>query len=133
MSDSTKKGHVYWGNPGHMPSRYGFVRRKDYRKALKKLGCEPHPTPNSDACVELFCVNNTDVCLFSIDEDLVDSSSDVAVIGMVTHEAVHIFQFMCADVGEKDPSPEFEAYTIQAITQHLLWAMEEAGVFVLGA
>lgn len=39
---------------------------------------------------------------------------------LLVHEAVHIFQEICDTWGEKKPSPEFEAYSIQRITLNLL-------------
>ena len=36
------------------------------------------------------------------------------------HEAVHIFQRWCDDRGEHTPSHEFQAYSIQWISQELM-------------
>ena len=44
------------------------------------------------------------------------------VIGLLFHEAVHIFQNICAKIGEDAPSKEFEAYMIQTIGQRLIEA-----------
>lgn len=41
---------------------------------------------------------------------------------MLVHEAVHIFQSVCEYIGESGPSAEFEAYSIQAISQELMYA-----------
>ena len=41
---------------------------------------------------------------------------------MLCHEAVHVFQWNCAKIGEHDPSAEFEAYSIQAIAHNLMVA-----------
>lgn len=42
------------------------------------------------------------------------------VYGMLAHEAVHIFQEHCRDIGEHVPSDEFQAYSIQLIAQRLM-------------
>lgn len=42
-----------------------------------------------------------------------------AVMGLLVHEAVHAFQNWCYRRGEKCPSSEFEAYSVQAIAQRL--------------
>ncbi len=42
--------------------------------------------------------------------------------GLIVHEAVHIWQFVCKELGERNPGPEFEAYSIQAISQNLISA-----------
>lgn len=44
------------------------------------------------------------------------------VLGLLVHEAVHIWQLMCRSMGETEPSAEFEAYSIQWISQELMWA-----------
>lgn len=40
-------------------------------------------------------------------------------VDRLAHEAVHIFQFHCAAIGESNPSPEFQAYAIQSIFSNL--------------
>lgn len=44
----------------------------------------------------------------------------IQVYGLLLHEAVHVWQFVKRRMGERDPSVEFEAYSIQAIAQDLL-------------
>lgn len=41
------------------------------------------------------------------------------VYARLVHEAVHIWQFFCAFICEHNPSREFEAYSIQAISLQL--------------
>jgi hypothetical protein len=41
---------------------------------------------------------------------------------MLVHEAVHVWQFHCENIGEREPSIEFEAYSIQAVSQFLMEA-----------
>jgi hypothetical protein len=40
--------------------------------------------------------------------------------GLLIHEAVHVWQEIKADLNEQNPSPEFEAYSIQMIAQRLI-------------
>ena len=41
-------------------------------------------------------------------------------IALLANEAVHVAQGYFEDIGESDPSDEFEAYVVQGITQHLV-------------
>lgn len=43
------------------------------------------------------------------------------VASLICHEAVHVWQAIRETLGEKNPSSEFEAYSIQNITQTLLY------------
>lgn len=53
------------------------------------------------------------------------SHEPVEVAGLLVHEAVHVFQEHCRDIGERAPSAEFEAYSIQWISQQLMWSYVE--------
>lgn len=41
-------------------------------------------------------------------------------VALLVHEAVHIWQQVRECIGEHSPSKEFEAYSVQSITQELL-------------
>ena len=42
------------------------------------------------------------------------------IVGLLAHEAVHIWQEIKKSIGEKEPSSEFEAYSVQWLTQCLV-------------
>ncbi|OTU47248.1 hypothetical protein CAT37_01690 [Acinetobacter pittii] len=52
----------------------------------------------------------------------------IEVYGLLLHEAVHVWQKVRKLMGEKEPSSEFEAYSIQAIAQDLFKMYEESEV-----
>lgn len=45
----------------------------------------------------------------------------IVVAGLLVHEAVHIWQRIRESIGEDSPSSEFEAYSVQWISQQLMW------------
>lgn len=48
--------------------------------------------------------------------------SAVDLIGLLAHEATHVWQWFCEHIGEDEPSKEFEAYAIEVLTKRLLIA-----------
>lgn len=42
------------------------------------------------------------------------------MVGLIVHEAVHVFQYILQALGEKEPSSEMEAYGIQAVFLNLM-------------
>lgn len=52
-------------------------------------------------------------------------TSALQIAGLLVHESVHIWQHWREHIGEKNPSYEFEAYSIQAISQTLMTAYAE--------
>jgi hypothetical protein len=49
----------------------------------------------------------------------------IQIYALLTHEAVHIWQYIKKDMGETNPSKEFEAYSIQMISQNLIEEYEK--------
>jgi len=52
----------------------------------------------------------------------------IEVYGLLLHEAVHVWQKIRKLMGEREPSVEFEAYSIQAIAQDLFEMFEASEV-----
>ncbi|MFZ5669116.1 MAG: hypothetical protein ACOY4K_06455 [Pseudomonadota bacterium] len=47
------------------------------------------------------------------------------LIGLIVHEATHVWQFVRHHMNEASPSKEFEAYAMQAIAQSLIEAVND--------
>jgi len=55
------------------------------------------------------------VCLFDHSKELLQ------IYALLVHEAVHIYQEIRKIMGENEPGHEFEAYTVQRISQNLFY------------
>lgn len=103
------------------------LSQKEYFQVLRKIGIDPttstawvpedragsaHHWYTDDSQVTIVCVN-TEQSGFKEDP--------ICLAGIMVHEAVHIWQEFCESIGEKNPSREFEAYSIQWISQQLMW------------
>lgn len=44
----------------------------------------------------------------------------IEVAGLLIHEAVHVWQEYCENIGERSPGREQEAYAVQCIAQELM-------------
>ena len=97
-----------------------------FRKALKHLNIPKKDRPefvanwHSDATAHYFENQGRRskavvVCLRNFEDKSLEQQ-----IGLIAHEAVHIWQQTRNDYGETNPSPEFEAYSIQSLAQTLM-------------
>lgn len=99
---------------------------KDYHAVMDYLKVPPHqrePWVNKRADATTHLVENQDhglaavVCVGDVSR-----RSPVGVAALLVHEAVHVWQAFCEHSGEKSPSDEFEAYSIQSISHELMTA-----------
>lgn len=108
------------------------VTERQFQRELERLNLDRDRWPafikcGADATVHFFTCDDADdgknaaiVCISQkADRD------DLQVYAMLVHEAVHIWQEICEDIREDDPSSEFEAYSIQALSQRLMYAYRE--------
>lgn len=49
-----------------------------------------------------------------------DDADPIHIACSLVHESVHVFQELCESIGETNPSPEFEAYSIERISEQLM-------------
>lgn len=62
--------------------------------------------------------------IVTINNKLDGKANLIEIAGLMAHEAVHVFQHICDDMGENSPSHEFQAYSIQFIFQQLMAAFK---------
>lgn len=102
--------------------RYALcLDENDYHKELKRLRINsPNPFLNSscNATTHIFENGETFVCIVCM--KVQKGITPIQIAGLLVHEAVHIFQNNCDAMGEREPSEEFEAYSIQWLSQELM-------------
>lgn len=93
----------------------------DYAAALRHLG---NPANNGWGLKPGFARTETFegpkgalACLVLVGD--VEGRSPIEIAGLLVHEAVHVFQAYCDDLGERRPAVEQQAYGIQAISMEL--------------
>lgn len=122
-----KKRGIYWINKGWQPVYIGFCPdEKSWKKYTKKINKKKRPDyPKSDGRITYFqSEDEGSVALITINPP--EDTTLGEIYGLIIHESVHAFQFVCKSINEEKPSAEFEAYSIQAISQQLMSAYREA-------
>lgn len=115
---------VVWCNRGWQPLSYGFCPSEAaWHHEMKRLGVENEPYPTSTGhCAYFYNLKRTANCAIVTVAN--HTRRPIEVIGLLTHEAMHVWREIRNCIGERDPSAEFEAYSMQAITQELIAAYE---------
>lgn len=117
------KHQVVWLDKGWLPVYIGFCpSEKAWNREMKRFGMS-RPYPNSAGCTLRFENSAGKTCiLVCIHERLKADSCRHGIIGLIVHECTHAWRFILNDIGEDIPSSEFEAYSMQAITQQVTTA-----------
>lgn len=71
------------------------------------------------ASVHTWVQNSNLLCLVCVHPDAA-KADPIDLCSSLVHEAVHVFQRLCEHIGERKPSMEFEAYSIQNISEALM-------------
>lgn len=101
-----------------------------FKKELKRLNVPRESWPlwipkKADARVHTFEKTDTnDVCAI-VCVRYKEGLDPNQVVGIIVHEAVHVWQEICERIGEYEPSKEFEAYSVQSIAQRLIATYSE--------
>jgi hypothetical protein len=101
------------------------VTEKEYHAILNDFGIDKNNrrmwvSDGANATTHFFDANgSTDAaCIVCIKN--YENATPIEICGMLIHEAVHVWQDYCRRIGEDCPSSEFEAYSIQMISQRLI-------------
>lgn len=115
----------------YSPVYYGLcLTEKDFHKELKKMKVPEKHRPNfinpgCDGTMHHFVSDQHDECCIVCVRRKRLPVHQVA--GLLVHEAVHVWQYVRRSIGEEEPSAEFEAYSIQTISQFLIEAYYDKG------
>lgn len=130
MKKKTKKKSVVrhkWLERGLLHSLMPYytlcTTQEMFESELKKRHVDPFPgvTKGKGATTNFLTKHDhviALVCFFDPHRD------QVVNYGLITHEAIHIWQELRKIMGEENPSHEFEAYVVQQISQNLMWEFE---------
>lgn len=117
-----------WCDRGFQPHFFGFCPDEAAWKRLLRSFNHPTPVPypvSAGAC-SIFdhSPGGKSSSVVTIAQDVDKRCTKQEIVGLIVHEATHVYQHMLESMGEKNPSTEFEAYSMQGITQSLLSAYE---------
>jgi hypothetical protein len=115
-----------------VPFRYCLViTEKAFERELRRLKVAPKSWPSytnsahANATCHFFeATKSADSCCIVTLRDW-KRHTKPAILGLLVHEAVHIWQETRDRMGEHRPSVEFEAYAIQRIAQNLIYSLRE--------
>lgn len=119
------RNEVTWAELGFLPVSVGYApNKKAWKKALKDIGIPPEPFPVSDGrCAWWSNVGELrqDIILIAVGKRA-KRHSMAQVAGIIAHECMHAWRYIRENIGEKEPSAEFEAYVLQALVQSVVHA-----------
>lgn len=116
----------YWIELGFLPVNVAYCATFGARRrALKQSGIPFEPWEPADARCEWWeRRHGGDVILITVAKRAREYSMP-QVAGMIAHECMHAFRHIKQIIGEAEPSSEFEAYVMQSLVQHSMFAHAE--------
>ena len=125
---------VIWCDRGWQPVAIGFCpSEKAWHREMRRINLVPPPPfPTSDACCTSIEKTNGEVdgsaslSIVTIAPHFIKSNDAVGIYGLIVHEATHVWQHILHSIKEENPSPEFEAYSMQCIVMELCNAFEKS-------
>lgn len=117
------KNKIVWCDRGWSTVYYGFCPSQtawDAEMNRLKVKGSPYPAKSDGRCTSFESREGKIILLVTISDKIDKEDNFARVIGLLVHEAAHVWQAMCRDMGEEFPSPEFEAYSLQHISMNLI-------------
>ena len=105
-------------------SKYTLVRNQDQFDLLFDDVTDTQEFMHLGAGAQVDYYENGKHCIVQLGD--CSERTLVEMHGLLLHESVHIWQRVKALMGEKEPSIEFEAYSIQRIAQDLFAMFKES-------
>lgn len=98
---------------------------RDFHKECERLKVPRHEWPkfhksSNHAATHWFEKGDGRVCAVVTLAPEKGKQTGVQIAALLVHEASHIWRGILAEIGEKKPCEEFEAYALQAISQDLM-------------
>jgi hypothetical protein len=99
-----------------------------YHKILKGMGVDKDTWPpftsfDAGGTTHFFTKGDKVSAVVCVKND--KSLDKLQIYALLVHEAVHIWQEILQNIHEKAPSQEFEAYSIQKISQNLMYSYDK--------
>lgn len=112
------KYKLKWYDGGLVPVMYAFVpNEKIWSNTIKTLETDIS-YPTTQAACTWFKKPGLVRCLITVREDT--GHNLFQITGLIAHEAVHVLQAVCQNMGEEYPSEEFVAYGVQQVYLNML-------------
>jgi hypothetical protein len=100
---------------------YGLcLDERTFKRVTKMICGEARPYPTSaGCCVSFHGMSRAKDCSI-VTMQRMQGRSRTQIIGLLAHEATHVFQNLCELQNDHKPSEEFQACGIQRITMDLI-------------
>jgi len=116
------KAHIRYFDVGPYPVWFGFTTNENkFQKELKRLGIKEDVdfvSCGKDATAHFFEQQGKLNVIVTISG--LKKRKKEEVIGLLIHEAVHVWHEICDYIGERDPGVEISCYSIQNIAQSMI-------------
>lgn len=124
----SSKPNVQWCDRAIIvsPIRYALCTSEAaFHAELRRLEIPTHEwpqfvTPGKDATTHHFEETSERHALAIVCLGSTEGHTPVGIAALLVHEAVHVWQEICERMGEHNPSREFEAYSVQWLSQELM-------------